>query len=92
MTAVWNVYSVMTWAVLFENFARMSITPSPICRLDTSNTMWTSLSDTTSVLVDGKEVSSGSAELKLQSSSIEVPLVVASFREGAGVKSKIEAV
>ena len=44
-------------------------------RRETSNWITTSLSETVKLVLDGREVSSGNAELKFQSSSVEAPFV-----------------
>lgn len=72
VTATWNINSVIAPAVLLENLASTSSTSSLVRRRETSNTMPTSPCETMIVAEDGK-LSSGSAELKSQSSSAAAP-------------------
>ena len=68
------MYSVIGFADLFENLATTSMIPSSVFRLETSNTISTSLDETTRLTALGR-LSSGRAEVKFQSSSIEDPFV-----------------
>lgn len=75
-TAISKAYSVINALVLLEKYARIPITATPFAGLDNLKEMLTEVFDTISSLVLGKvPSSSGSAEVKSQSSSADAPLL-----------------
>lgn len=84
MTAIWKVYSVIRFEVLLEKLARMATAESPLSALCTTNAMVTEVLETTRLLeVWRLDPSSGSAEVKFQSSSADAPLL-AGCESGTG--------
>ena len=80
VTATWNSYSVIKLSVLLEKRASIPIVEPFLSGLDTSKEMLTPVFDTSKSLVIGKlALSSGSAEVKSQSSSADVPLLCWGF-------------
>lgn len=75
-TAISNAYSVINAVVLLEKYAWIAIIESLLTSLDNLKEMLTEVFDTIKSLVLGKvPVSSGSAEVKSQSSSADAPLL-----------------
>lgn len=75
-TAISNAYPVINAVVLLEKCATIPITESLLIGLDNVKEMLTEVFDTVSSLVPGNvPLSSGSAEVKSQSSSVAAPLL-----------------
>ena len=75
-TATCRVYSVMRLGVLLENEAFIDIEESELSSLSTRKSILTEVFETIKLFcVGSSEPSSGSAEVKFQSSSAGAPLV-----------------
>lgn len=76
VTATWNSYSVIGLSVLLENCASILIMELWLSGLEIAKEMLTPVFDTSKSLVLGNlALSSGRAEVKSQSSSVDAPLL-----------------
>ena len=74
--ATWNVYSVIKLSVLFEKDAKILTTEPLLSGLESLKQIVTEVFDTVNSFEVGRFVeSSGSAEVKFQSSSFDAPLL-----------------